>query len=337
MPLRGERIAPQFNSSKPRELGWYFESLEELFECCSGVDTEELKKKKATYYVDVEMSNVFKSLPEYGEAEAGQPANTYEVFKKAALKYYPGADDDRTYMLADLVTLVTSMLATGKYDREALASFDRQFNTRYNYLRSKGKIAEAHGVKVYISAFPTRDQQCLVTCLEVQCPNREVDEHYKLKEVMKAAAYVYSPTSLQPFRAVGVAQPPTPQPSSTSCPRPAGTVKVEALTELLTALLNQVNPQSSAPPPPQGERCPQYQQNNYPRSQYQNDQAPPAAQRPYNPNIPVKGNGPCFFDGCSEYSTNCAGVQYYTERGYICQDVRGESYYRPEPIFPTAP
>ena len=231
MPLRGERVAPQFDSSKPRELGRYFESLEELFERCSGVETDELKKKKAAYYVDVETSDVFKSLPEFTRPTGAAVDSTYEQFKKAVLKYYPGADDDRTYMLADLTALASATLAARKYDRESLAAFDRQFHTRYNYLQLKGKIAEAHAVEIYVSAFPQSDQPRLASRLEIQCPSKEVDEPYKLDEVMKAAAYVYSPTSLQPFRAIGVAQAPVSRPAVVPKVQNDTEVKLEALTD----------------------------------------------------------------------------------------------------------
>ncbi len=58
MPVFGERAAPVFNSSKPREIVRYFNQLEDLFNQCA-VATDAAKKKYVITYVDVDTAETW--------------------------------------------------------------------------------------------------------------------------------------------------------------------------------------------------------------------------------------------------------------------------------------
>ena len=74
MPFRGERIAPSYNKSKPRELVRFFRELEHLFVLAS-VTSEEEKKEQTLRHVDFEVEEFWRTLPEFRN-----PLATYEEF-----------------------------------------------------------------------------------------------------------------------------------------------------------------------------------------------------------------------------------------------------------------
>jgi hypothetical protein len=49
MPMRNERAAPTFDSSKPRELSRYFEDLEQLMKRATISDQQDMKKQVLRY------------------------------------------------------------------------------------------------------------------------------------------------------------------------------------------------------------------------------------------------------------------------------------------------
>ena len=71
MPLRNERTAPTFDSSKPRELTRFFKDLEQLFKR-AGLQKaqptqadEQLMKEHAVNYVDYATEQIWQLIPEY--------------------------------------------------------------------------------------------------------------------------------------------------------------------------------------------------------------------------------------------------------------------------------
>ncbi|KAJ7080914.1 hypothetical protein B0H15DRAFT_786851 [Mycena belliarum] len=120
MPARGDRNAPQFDSSKPRELPRYFGDLEFHFARAAVTDDTE-KKQHATRFVSVADQDVWEALEEF------KPASTYNEFKAAVLRLYPGTDADREFSLADLDTLVGEYARVGILSKGDYSEFYRQF------------------------------------------------------------------------------------------------------------------------------------------------------------------------------------------------------------------
>ena len=82
MPVFGERAAPVFNSSRPNELGRYFDQLEALFNRC-GVTDKGDKKKYAVAYVDIDTADTWIYIPEYADSN-----KTYLDLKNVLSKLY---------------------------------------------------------------------------------------------------------------------------------------------------------------------------------------------------------------------------------------------------------
>ena len=95
MPARTERSAPTFDPKQPRELTRYFRELEALFTRCKITDEQE-KKSYARSYLDVDSDDLWSELPEFGNT------STYDIFKKAVLALYPGAEQERKWSIADM-------------------------------------------------------------------------------------------------------------------------------------------------------------------------------------------------------------------------------------------
>jgi hypothetical protein len=116
MPARGHSTAPKFSPTQPRELCRYFEELEVLFARCQVTNDIE-RKKHACHYLDIDTSDFWQSINEYAIA------TTYESWKTAIYKLYPGSEDNRRWTMNDMDKLVGEQMRLGILTIEELASY----------------------------------------------------------------------------------------------------------------------------------------------------------------------------------------------------------------------
>ena len=148
MPLRGERIAPVFKSSEPREAGRYFEDLDDLLGRCA-VTSDDEKKRWATRYPDMEAGDTWMALPQFSEEKSPGVKYTYDEWKTAVLELYPGAvRGSRKYYVADFEAEVTKFAANGPYTREGIAAFERRIKPIYAYLLGKHLIVNSQAAVI---------------------------------------------------------------------------------------------------------------------------------------------------------------------------------------------
>ena len=88
MPARGDRGAPAFDPSKPRELRRFFKELKFHFGR-SNVVNEAMLKKHALQFADCDTAELSEILPEFADT-----AKTYQDFMDAVYKLYPGSDSE---------------------------------------------------------------------------------------------------------------------------------------------------------------------------------------------------------------------------------------------------
>jgi hypothetical protein len=93
MLTRNQKSAPRFNPKNPRSLRRYFTDLAHLF-VQHNVSDDQQKKRHATAYLDIDTEDFWRVIPEY------KPPASFETFREAIFKYYPGADDE--YRISDL-------------------------------------------------------------------------------------------------------------------------------------------------------------------------------------------------------------------------------------------
>ncbi|KAJ7697903.1 hypothetical protein B0H17DRAFT_852206, partial [Mycena rosella] len=192
MPARGDRGAPAFDSSKPRELHRYFSDLEFHF-TRSGVTDSTEKKKHATRFLSVDDQDVWESLTEFA------PANTYDEFKTAVLKLYPGTDVNRKFSLADLDALVGEYARVGILSKGDYSEFYRQFLVITQYLISRQRLSLAEQSRAFRRAIaPASLWDRVHQRLQIKQPDVHPDDHYDLPDLHEAVEFVLANTSNGP-------------------------------------------------------------------------------------------------------------------------------------------
>jgi hypothetical protein len=103
---RGHSSTPKFTPDVPRELVRYFKELELLFGPAQVVDDTE-RKKHACRYVDIDTADLWEAIPEFDITK------TFDEFKTAIFKLYPGSESKRKWTIADMDKLVGEQLQVG--------------------------------------------------------------------------------------------------------------------------------------------------------------------------------------------------------------------------------
>jgi hypothetical protein len=106
--------APKFTPDVPRELQRYFKEL--LFGPAQIVDNAK-KKKHACRYVDIDTADLWEAIPEFDGIK------TFDDFKSAIFKLYPGSESERKWTIADMDKLVGEQLHIGILDVSDLRNY----------------------------------------------------------------------------------------------------------------------------------------------------------------------------------------------------------------------
>jgi hypothetical protein len=225
MPARGHSTAPKFDPTQPRELRRYFNELEILFLECNITDSA-IMKKHACRYVDIDTSELWESIPEY------EPAVSFNNFRIAVHKLYPGSEDDRKWSISDMDKLVGEQLRVGIFNSNDLGLYFRSFYNITKYLSTKGRISEAEIARAFVRGFQPGLWSKIARRLELKFPDHYPDDPYPLDDIHAAAKFVLAgsivseSTSLLSPHSAGSSSIPT---TSTSSPQ----IKSEDLTAIL--------------------------------------------------------------------------------------------------------
>jgi hypothetical protein len=190
MPARGHSTAPKFDPTQPRELRRYFNELDLLFGGAN-ITANDIKKKHACRYVDIDTSELWESLPEYGTG------STFSEFREAVHRLYPGSEDDRKWSISDMDKLVGEQLRVGIYDAGDLGLYYRSFYNITQFLRIKHRISEAEQSRAFVRGFQPGLWTRIARRLELKFPDHYPDDPYPLEDIHAAAKFVLagSPTS----------------------------------------------------------------------------------------------------------------------------------------------
>ncbi|KAJ7198532.1 hypothetical protein GGX14DRAFT_573407 [Mycena pura] len=232
MPARRDRIAPVFDSHKPRELPKYFSDLAFLFSC-SHVTADADQKFHATHFLAIDDQELWELLPEFADH-----AVSFTEFTAAIFRLYPEANPNRRYSLTDLDTLVTSFSRTISPSRTAFLEFYRRFLVISSFLISKGRLAVFEQSRALVRAIPSNIWPSVHARLHIRCPNKHLDDTYPLDVLHDAIDFILisNPASLAPPPAPSTAA--TPVPLSTSL---AYTSTSASYDPSLAALVSAVN------------------------------------------------------------------------------------------------
>ena len=184
MPLRNERIAPVFDSSKPRELSRFFEDLEVLMVRADITDHQE-KKKQVLRYVDFDTEQIWKTFIEYSDN-----TKTYEQFKDSILIHYPDASGDFIYSLRDMDQLIGERQRIGITTTQDLSAYHLQFIAITTWLISKGQLGDLEQQRAYVRAFQPPFLSAIMTRLQYKDHDHHPNVPYKIKIVYEAARFI---------------------------------------------------------------------------------------------------------------------------------------------------
>jgi len=212
MPARGERNAPKFDQTKPRELCRFFDDLERLFTRV-GVANDTEKKKDACRYVDFTVERVWKTFPEYKDI-----TKSYNDFKKAILSHYPDAEGEFVYSELDLEALINRQLAAGIHTTDELQAFHLEFITITTWLVEQDLSSAIEQRKAYIRAFAQPLLGSIKSRLRMMFLQHHPNKAHKVEDVYAAAHYVLQDEGVisqsSYAAAAAVATPPMPAVSS---------------------------------------------------------------------------------------------------------------------------
>ena len=238
MPTRNERSSPSFSSAHPRELSRYFRELELLFKKFA-VAADADKKTWSTYYLSISDSDDWEMLPEFSD-----PVKTWEEFRKAVERMYPGSTEEARYTRADLDAHIARWRAHGVRTLGDWAEFFRTYQAITTWLISKGRFSTYDQgqriFKVLDPAILAQMQQRLM----IKDPDHDVDDSYSLDAINAAANYILRGSNISSPQATAIAPSvPTPAPpaqgststsASAAVPVPGAPVKVEPFDSLVS-------------------------------------------------------------------------------------------------------
>ena len=128
MILPGNRDAPKFSASKPKELRRFIRQLEDLWKE-AGIEDDESKKESLGKYADQESEEEWKALDTYAKG------HTWDDFKKEILENYPEASAAERGTPARIRQIVRDAEGIEMGDTTKLYAYRRAFLSEANKLK----------------------------------------------------------------------------------------------------------------------------------------------------------------------------------------------------------
>lgn len=192
MPARGERSAPTFDKSKPRELIRFFEELEYLF-TRAALTSESEKKKHVLRYVEFDVEQIWKTFPEYADA-----TKHYADFKAAILVHYPDASGDYVYSLRDMDLLIGERQRLGISTTTDLSDYHLNFISITSWLIEKKQLGTLEQERGYLRAFQPRLLASINNRLQMKFPDKHPNIPHSVKDVYEAARFILQSATTAP-------------------------------------------------------------------------------------------------------------------------------------------
>ncbi|KAG5333787.1 hypothetical protein C0989_004834 [Termitomyces sp. Mn162] len=205
-----DTTAPKWDESRPKELPQYFKELEYLFADCGTADNTQ-KKEYAARYISYDMAETWLGLPEFGDnAIIGNNVPrpyTYQEWKVAVLRLYPGTDASARYNLGNLERLVNQTFNSGLATLGRFSDYYRDFQRIARWLLTNGKLYQNEERRLFQQGIPTSLWSKIVRRLEITLPDHHPEDPYEVDQVFKGAKWVLkgTDTPLQPRPAMAPA------------------------------------------------------------------------------------------------------------------------------------
>ena len=189
MPVRGDCTTLKFNPKQPQELYQYFVDLEFYLVHAQIIDAGE-QKRHSTRYVDVDTSELWKTLPEFINNTI-----TFKEYVKAVTTLYPGADAECKWSVTNMDKLVGECTYLGIISLGDLGEYYCQFLIITMFLHSKGHLSEAERSHAYVCGSSPNFWHIVSQCLQLKNPDHFPDNPYNLKQIHEAAHHILHGTA----------------------------------------------------------------------------------------------------------------------------------------------
>ena len=232
MPVRGERSAPTFDKTKPRELLRFFDELEYLFERAQLTDSSD-RKKQLLRYVDVDTEQIWRTFPEFKLED-----KTYTDLKEAILKYYPDASGDYVYSLRDMDLMIGERQRLGIASANDLTAYHLQFIAITSWLIDKKQLGDLEQQRAYVRAFQSPLLSAINNRLQLKKPDHHPNIPYEVQDVYEAARFILQGSTIanQVYQAAVAPAPSTALTQPNSVTSSDSSIKKEEITSLLSEI-----------------------------------------------------------------------------------------------------
>ena len=183
MPTCGDRNVPCFDSAKPCELTLFFSDLEYHFTRLQMTDGQD-KKIHSRCYVDCDTSDLWESLPEHDATV------TYDDYKAAIRRLYPGADSEHKWTVADLTSLTAEYARGGITCLDMFGDYHRQFLIISRFLIAKGRLLLDKQSRSFVTGFSPTLWPHVSQRLQLKFLDHNPNDHFQLQDIEEAACYI---------------------------------------------------------------------------------------------------------------------------------------------------
>ncbi|KAJ8463433.1 hypothetical protein ONZ45_g17580 [Pleurotus djamor] len=337
-PQPGERTAPSFDGS-PDDLERFFLRIEALTP--EGA-TNRLIIDACISYLSQPYYNIFRSCPKASSANG-----TWDTFKEAVYKLYPGSKNGSRYTRGDLLRIASARAATPMRSHLDLGTYQCSFLPAANWLLEHHEISETDVGTIFIRGMDPELKREVHRRLIITLHDHHPNSPYSFKDIREAAAFVLgggpveeqsSQFESRPMESNQFDSPPAVKQED------AGVSKLTAMLE--TLLNNQAKLVAQPPPPPTFPPVPYPYPPPPTYPAY--SQPPPAFAQTYAANRPApfanpplqdasapfqsrgRAQGPrtnpgCHFCGHPSHSQNfCEVARDYTQRGLVAKNAYGK-------------
>ncbi|KAG5351210.1 hypothetical protein C0989_007413 [Termitomyces sp. Mn162] len=174
MPPQNNVTAPKWDESCSRELPQYFKELKYLFADC-GIADDTQKEEYAACYVSYNMVETWLGLLGFGNnVTIGNNAPqlyTYQEWKAAVLRLYPGTDASACYNLGNLEQLVNQSFNSSLVTLGRFSDYYQDFQHITRQLLTNGKLYCNEEHCLFQQGIPMLLWFKIVCCLEIMLPD----------------------------------------------------------------------------------------------------------------------------------------------------------------------
>ena len=179
LPARGAKSAPSFDG-KAGHLKRYFQDVEDV-----GTDSERTTDGDlihiALRYLEIDEEQLWTR-----KQTAGM---TFQAFKSAIVKLYPGADGDKLYTWTDFREVVRTAQLKSPANRDEFGQYTRDFQRIADFLKAKGKISDREVNEYFMKGIHPDFRLRVLGRLQVVRSAQPSDEPYPMVDVIEAAEW----------------------------------------------------------------------------------------------------------------------------------------------------